>query len=64
MEAIDIKRQAHNLIDRLPDDCDIDDIQYHLYVMKKVQNGLEAIEDGRVLHQEEAEKRLNKWIIE
>ena len=35
-----IKEQAIELIRTLPDDCTLEDIQYHLYVRAKVENGI------------------------
>ena len=55
------KEQAIEVIHNLPDDCTMEDIQYHLYVCEKVKNGLRAIEEGRVASQEEAEKRVSEW---
>ena len=36
------KEHVRLLLDRLPEDCSLDDIQYHLFVVTKVRNGLEA----------------------
>jgi hypothetical protein len=33
------KRQALTLIQNLPDDSTLEDIQYHLYVREKVERG-------------------------
>lgn len=38
----DAKEQAKALLQRLPDDCTFDDIHYHLYVVEKIQRGLES----------------------
>ena len=53
-----IKDEAIRLIQSLPDDCSIEDIQYHLYVQQKVEHGLAAIEAGQFVSQEEAERRI------
>ncbi len=52
------KESAIALIRSLPDDCTIEDIQYHLAVRRKVEEGLKAIEEGRVVTQEEAERKV------
>jgi len=62
MSAIRIKEEAIRLIQSLPDDCSIEDIQYHLYVRQKVENGLAAVEAGRCISQEEAERRVAGWV--
>ena len=43
------KKQAIKLIKLLPDDSTIEDIQYHLYVLEKVEQGIRAIDEGRVV---------------
>ena len=55
------KVQAQSLVDNLPNDCTFEDIHYHLYVLEKVQKGLEAVDQlGGLPHQEVVE-RLKKW---
>ena len=61
---LDIKEQVASLLDRLPSDASIEDIQYHLYVIEKVRNGFEAADKEGTLTQEQAEERLGKWLIE
>ena len=60
---LDIKEQVASLLDRLPSDASIEDIQYHLYVMDKVQKGIESVESEGGLTQEQVEERLSKWLI-
>lgn len=56
------KEQLRELIERLPDDCTLEDAQYHLYVQQKVERGQENVRQGRVLGQQEVERRMAKWI--
>lgn len=42
----------------MPDDCSLEDIQYHLYVIEKVRNGLETADAEDSIPQEEVEQRL------
>jgi predicted transcriptional regulator len=62
MEAIDIKTQAHEAIDKLPENCSWEDVQYHLYAVEKIQKGLKCVEEGRTVSHEEVKKRLGKWL--
>ena len=55
------KEQLRELIERLPDDCTVEDVQYHLYVQQKVERGLEDVRAGRVLSQDEVERPMAKW---
>ncbi|HEY3767818.1 MAG TPA: hypothetical protein VGN44_04025 [Candidatus Angelobacter sp.] len=58
------KQEAQSLLERLPENCSIEDIQYHLYVLEKVRSGLADVEQNGGIPQEEAEARLNKWLAE
>ena len=53
-----VKEEAIHLIETLPDTCSWDDIIYELYVKKKIEKGLKAVEDGRLLSHEEVKKRF------
>ena len=53
------KHDVQSLLAKLPDDCTLEDIQYHLYVAGKVQRGIEPAEQEGELSQEEVEQRLN-----
>jgi len=56
------KNNVEALLRMLPDDCTLEDIQYHLYVLEKIQRGLEVADTQGTLTQEEVEQRLSKWI--
>ncbi len=55
------KQEVSKLLTHLPDDCSLEDIQYHLYVLQKIEGGLRDAAEGRVYTQEEVEKRMAKW---
>ncbi|HEX8128591.1 MAG TPA: hypothetical protein VF527_05765 [Pyrinomonadaceae bacterium] len=57
------KEEVESLLDKLPDDCSLEDIQYHLYVIEKVRHGLEAAAQEGTLTQAEAEAQLSKWLM-
>lgn len=56
-----MKRVAIQLIESLPDDCTLEDIQYHLFVWHKALQGLRDIEDGAVVASNEAAERIRSW---
>lgn len=56
------KQEVSDLLNRLPDDCTSEDVQYHLYVLQKIERGLKDVEEGRVYTQEEVEKKMSKWL--
>lgn len=56
------KDEVRKLLDQIPDDSTFEDIQYHIYVREKIERGLKDVEDGRVLSQEEVERKMAKWL--
>ncbi len=56
------KAEVRELLDGLPDEASIEDIQYHIYVRQKVQKGLEAERSGNTLSVEELKHRLSRWL--
>jgi len=55
------KQEVQELLDKLPDDCTLEDVQYHLYVIEKVQRGIEAAKEHGTVSQDKAEQRLARW---
>jgi predicted transcriptional regulator len=56
------KDEVRRILDALPDDVTLEDIQYRLYVRQAIEAGLGAIAEGRTLSQEEVEQRVARWI--
>ncbi len=56
------KQEVLSLLDQLPDDATFEDIQYHIYVREKIGRGLKDVEEGRVLSEEETQRRMEKWL--
>jgi len=50
------------LLERLPEDASLEDIQYHIYMRQKIEHGLEDEEAGRTLSEEEFDRRMAKWL--
>ena len=57
-----VKEDIIEMIRRLPDDCTLQDIQYHLGVRAKVEQAIEDIDAGRVHTQEEVERMSAEWL--
>ena len=55
------KEDVRVLLDKLPDDCSLEDVQYHLYVVEKIHRGIERAETEGIVSQDDAERKLNKW---
>jgi hypothetical protein len=58
------KQQVESLLHKLPDNCSLEDIQYHLYVLDKVRRGVDDAREQGTVSQENAEKRLSPWLSE
>lgn len=56
------KRQVEEILATLPEDASLEDIQYHIYVRQKIEQGLADADAGRVLSHAEVERRLAKWL--
>ncbi len=56
------KQQAEAVLRYLPDDCTLEDIQYHLYVLEKIRKGRTDVAEGRCFTHTEAKERLGKWL--
>ena len=53
-----LKEEASRLIGRLPDGATWDDLMYEIYVRRKIDEGLKAADEGRVISHEEVKKRF------
>jgi hypothetical protein len=63
-ETMKAKKTVRELLDRLPDDCSLEDILYHVYVVQAIEAGLADVEAGRTISHEEVEERLRrKWLL-
>ncbi|MBS0558134.1 MAG: hypothetical protein JSR27_12035 [Proteobacteria bacterium] len=62
MPTATAKHDVERLLEQLPDTSTLEDIQYHLYVLEKVQRGRADIADGRSLTAEQARARLARWL--
>lgn len=58
------KEKIKDLLEKLPEDCTVEDVQYHLYVLEKIQRGISRAASEGVMTQAEVEKHLSKWITE
>jgi predicted transcriptional regulator len=55
------KKEALETIGKLPEDTDMDEIMYRLYVLDKIRKGREAVEKGRTLTSEELKREIESW---
>lgn len=53
-----IKEDATKLVRDLPEQATWDDLMYEIYVRQKIEEGLKAADEGRVLSHEEVKRRF------
>lgn len=56
------KSEVTSMLEALPDDASLEDIQYHLYVLEKVKKGVDRAELEGVLQHSEVKTRLGRWL--
>ncbi len=55
------KQEALETIGKLPEDTDMDEIMYRLYVLDKIRKGQEAVEQGQTVTSEELRREIDSW---
>ena len=56
------KETVRALLDELPADTTLEEIQYRLYVRELLQQRLEIAENATLVTQAEAEARMSRWL--
>lgn len=57
------KEAVLDLVRKLPDDCSLDDIQYHLYVLQTIELGRREVAQGNTVSHEQVKRELRaKWM--
>ncbi|THJ09324.1 MAG: hypothetical protein CAF43_012705 [Nitrospira sp. CG24C] len=54
------KKQALEMVKKLPVKATWDDIMYGVYVRKRIEAGIQAADEGRVVSHEDVKKRFIK----
>lgn len=58
------KERVLDLLERLPDDCSLEDVLHHLYVIQAMDRGLADAEAGRTIpHEQVAEELRRRWVL-
>jgi len=56
------KEVIRKLLDQLPDDATLEDVQYQLYVLQKLHAGEQDLQQGRTVPHEQVLKDLARWV--
>ncbi|MCX7110932.1 MAG: hypothetical protein NTX45_12565 [Proteobacteria bacterium] len=55
------KQEAIQTIAKMPEDVDMEEIMYQLYVLEKIRRGREDVAKGRVTTAEELKREIESW---
>ena len=55
------KEEVRRMLESLPDDATLEDIQYRIYVRQAIAAGVRDIDQGRIVGQDEVERRMSRW---
>ena len=58
------KAEVLKLVDRMPDNFEIEELQYRLYLRQKLEAAEEDIRAGRTLTHEEVVRETARWFEE
>jgi hypothetical protein len=58
MQTQSIKKQAHQLVDNLPDSATWEDVMYRIYVRQSIEAGVKDSDEGRTIDVKEVRKRF------
>ena len=53
-----VREEAKKLIDNLPDQASWDDLMYEMYVRKKIDEGLRAADEGKLISHEDVKRKF------
>lgn len=59
---MDTKQQILKAIEELPENAKIEDALERLYLLYKVERGIEQADSHELITQEEARQRMAKWL--
>ncbi len=59
-----VKEEVRRVIERLPDDVTWEDVQYSIYVLQRIERGRREAAEGKILDEDEVERRIKPWLTE
>jgi hypothetical protein len=57
------KEKVKRILEEMPEDVSLEDIQYHLYVRQKIDRSIAQVDAGQTVSDEQAELRFSKWLV-
>lgn len=58
------KEEVRNLLEKLPDEATFDDIEYQIYVLHEIREGMAETDRGELIDHDEVKARMTKWLGE
>ncbi len=59
-----VKEEIKRMVESFPDDVTWEDVQYSIYVRERIERGRREAAEGKVLAEEDVERRMKPWLIE
>ena len=57
------KEEVKRILEEMPEDVSLEDIQYHIYIRQKIDRALAQADAGQTVSDEQAEPRFSKWLV-
>jgi hypothetical protein len=58
------KEEVRQLLESLPDDASLEDVQYSIWVRERIERGRREGSEGQLIQQDEIESRMRRWLDE
>ena len=58
------KEEVRGLLENLPDEATFDEIEYQIYVLHEIREGIAEADRGELIDHEEVKARMAKWLGE
>jgi predicted transcriptional regulator len=59
-----VKDEIRRMIESLPDDATWEDVQYSIYVRERIERGRREAAAGKIIEEDEVERRMKPWLTE
>ena len=56
------QQEVRDLLEKLPDEASFDDIEYQIYVLHEIREGIAEADRGELIDHEEVKARMAKWL--
>ncbi len=56
-----VKEKIKVLLDRIPDDITLEDLQYYIFILQRLEKGEQQIKDGKFYTSDEMKGLLEEW---